>query len=120
MTKLTLKKLRELKRVPATRKFIGESVDEMRTRLLKELKKHDVNPEELIEHDNRFEFRDRFIMKPKLQDDIKGHIIFRSKDYYFEYDGNKSYGDIKSKQLTDYGFYLNTFNNERIEYHLEI
>lgn len=117
--KYTLTQLRKLKRVPATRKFIGETVDQMRERLTNWADNYGCKGE-LIEHEGRFELRGQFVMKPPIQEDIKGHVVFRSKDYYFEYDGIKSYGDIKADQLTDYGFYLKTFNNEEIQYHLEI
>ena len=62
---------------------------------------------------------------PKYSRTQVGTVIFRSKDYLFKYIDDKgeqevSFGpDLKASNLTDYGFYIETFDGEILEYHIQ-
>lgn len=122
MKKLTLAELKRRKTVKVKRTMESISVDEMREKLLNWLKSHDLPIDKLQENENQFSYEGNFWLKPRGNDYLEGTITFRSKDYYFTYmkDGKEvnSYGEIKAENLTDNGFFINTFRGEKIIYEI--
>lgn len=62
----------------------------------------------------------QFWRLPKMPRERKGTLTFRSKDYVFEWDGQKSYGDKpKAADMLEQGFSKTMFNGQVITYTLE-
>lgn len=124
MIRNNLAALKRLKKCVCVRKFKGENVEKMRTRLKKEIveKFGDYALSELIENKDSFEFRTNFILKPKMEKDTPGIIEFRSNDYIFHAEnGDSSYGpalNLENIHITHYGFYIVAMGNAKVEYYL--
>lgn len=119
----TKKQLKDLKQVKAIRvnhsKFHSENINELREHLIKELKDNisDFNINDFKENENQFEWKNRVVLKPKMNREQVGILTFRSNDYTFEYSDKKSYGtEAKDWNLTDKGFYILDVKGEKIEY----